>query len=193
VCRFCADEGLAGLEFAVGIPGTVGGWLAMNAGIGVREMKDAVASVEWLESASGEIREVDAAELGFRYRALDRPTGTVLLAGRFRLEPDAPDAIRARMRALLAKRRGAQPVDQLSCGSVFVNPPGDYAGRLIEQAGLKGTREGGAEISTLHGNFIVNRGGASASDVTRLIERARAEVARRFGIDLETEVVRMGG
>jgi UDP-N-acetylmuramate dehydrogenase len=96
------------------------------------------------------------------------------------------------MQALLEERRATQPVDRLSCGSVFRNPEGDHAGRLIEAAGLKGTQSGGAEISKVHANFIVNRGGASASDVLRLIELARSEVARRFSVDLETEVQIVG-
>ena len=192
-CRFCAEHGLAGLEFAVGIPGTVGGWLAMNAGVPGREMKDAVERIERLDAETGEIRELDAAELRFRYRALDRPERTILLCATFALEPAEPAAIRERMRELLAERRASQPVDRLSCGSVFMNPPGDHAGRLIEAAGLKGAREGGAEISSLHANFIVNRDRASAADVLRLIDRARGEVARRFGIELETEVKIVGG
>lgn len=186
-CRFAAKRGLAGLEFAVGIPGTVGGWLAMNAGIGTRDTQDAVERVDWLE-AGGELRSVPAGELRFRYRALERPPGTLLLGAVFRTEPDEPAAIRARMRTFLDARRDAQPIDERSCGSVFVNPEGDYAGRLIEAAGLKGRREGGAEISRVHANFIVNTGNALASDVLRLIEVARVAVASRFDVELETEV-----
>ena len=192
VTRFCAEQGLTGLEFAVGIPGTVGGWLAMNAGTGEVEMKDVVQSVEWLEPAVLESREVARSELHFRYRDLDLPSGAVLLAATFRTTPGDPEEIRATMRQLSDARRATQPVDRLSCGSVFKNPPDDYAGRLIEAAGLKGAREGGAEISSTHANFIVNRANACASDVFRLIARARDEVARRFGIELETEVEILG-
>jgi UDP-N-acetylmuramate dehydrogenase len=188
VCRRAADEGLAGLEFAVGIPGTVGGWLAMNAGIPEREMKDVVERVELLEPDAPGPREVEARELGFRYRALELPAGALILSATFALEPDEPERIRARMKAYLDARRDRQPVDQPSCGSVFENPPGDHAGRLIEAAGLKGEREGNARISTLHANFIVNLGGASAADVLRLIERTRDEVRRRTGVELRTEV-----
>jgi UDP-N-acetylmuramate dehydrogenase len=190
-CRYAAQQGLAGLEFGVGIPGTVGGWLAMNAGIGAREMVDLVESIEWLE-ASGELRSLPASELRFDYRALERPPGTLLLAARLRTEPDDPAAIRARMRAFLDARRDSQPIDERSCGSVFRNPPGDYAGRLIEAAGLKGRREAGAMISTVHANFIVNAGRATASDVLRLIEVAKTEVAERFGVELDTEVQIVG-
>jgi UDP-N-acetylmuramate dehydrogenase len=191
VTRFCAERGLAGLEFAVGIPGTVGGWIAMNAGIGAREMKDAVEAVELV--ADGQVREWPAHALGFGYRRAELPAGAVVSAARFRVTSDEPAAIRARMQELLARRRATQPVDQPSFGSVFKNPPGDFAGRLIEAAGLKGAREGGAEISTVHANFIVNRGGATARDALALMDRARAAVRDRFGIELEPEVRVVGG
>ena len=190
--RFCAEHGLAGLEFAVGIPGTVGGWLVMNAGIPEREMVDLVSRVEYLEPESGAIRDVAASELAWSYRRLALAPGAIVLAARFSTEPDEPEAIRARMRSHLDHRRETQPVNEPSCGSVFKNPPGDRAGRLIEAAGLKGTRHGGAEISTLHANFIVNRGEATAADVLALIEQARSTVAERFGVELETEVRVLG-
>ena len=121
------------------------------------------------------------------------PEGAVVLSARYRTESGSPEEIRERMRAHLAHRRQTQPGDRLSGGSVFKNPPGDHAGRLIEAAGLKGIREGDAEISTVHANFIVNRGQATASDVLRLVERAHSEVLSRFGIDLEPEVRVLGG
>jgi UDP-N-acetylmuramate dehydrogenase len=183
--RFAAQAGLAGLEFGVGIPGTLGGWLAMNAGTREREVKDVVTSVEWLAGAARSAQ--PRAALRFAYRKFERPAGAILLGAAFELEPDDPAAIRARMRAQLEARRATQPVDQPSCGSVFKNPPGDFAGRLIEAAGLKGLRCGGARISELHANFIVTSQ-ATASDVLALIERARAAVAAQFGVSLETEV-----
>ena len=192
VTRFCAERGLSGLEFAVGIPGTVGGWLAMNAGTSSREMKDVVDHIELMDPATGQVRELNAEQVRFRYRALEVPAHTVLLGARFRTQPGQREEIRAHMRQLMAERRETQPVDQLSCGSVFKNPPGDAAGRLIESAGLKGRREGGAEISTVHANFIVNRGGATTADVLRLVDRARTEVLRQFGIQLEPEVRVLG-
>jgi UDP-N-acetylmuramate dehydrogenase len=187
--RFAAQAGLAGLEFGVGIPGTLGGWLAMNAGTREREVKDAVTRVEWL--AAGRRCEHPASALRFGYRRLERPEGAILLGARLALAPDDPAAIRARMRAQLEARRATQPVDQPSCGSVFKNPPGDFAGRLIEAAGLKGLRCGGAQISELHANFIVTSS-ARARDVLELIARARAEVAAQFGVQLETEVQILG-
>lgn len=191
--RHCQREGLAGLAFGAGIPGTVGGWIAMNAGIGTHEVKDVIASVELLVPGEPTTREIGAADLEFRYRELrGLAPGTVIVAGTFVVSQSTPEAVGAEVEALLARRAATQPLDVPSCGSVFKNPPGDHAGRLIEAAGLKGAREGGAEISTLHANFIVNRGDASASDVLALIERARRVVAEESGIDLETEVRLLG-
>lgn len=186
--RFCADEGLAGLEFAVGIPGTVGGWLRMNAGIPDREMQHVTERLAYLDPNDHEIVEVAASNVRWAYRHLALPNDAILVAGTFGLAPDDPEAIRARMQEYLEHRRSTQPVDRLSCGSVFVNPEGDHAGRLIEAAGLKGERHGGASISDVHANFIVNEGGASAADVLALIERAREAVREAFGTTLETEV-----
>jgi UDP-N-acetylmuramate dehydrogenase len=189
----CAREGLAGLEFGAGIPGTIGGWLAMNAGIGTHEVKDVVESVELLVPGETATRALDAADLEFRYRELrGTAPGAVLLGATFRVEKSTPEAVQAEIDRLLARRAETQPLDVPSCGSVFKNPPGDFAGRLIEAAGLKGERVGGAEISSTHANFIVNRGGATAADVLALIERARERVAARAGVTLETEVRILG-
>jgi UDP-N-acetylmuramate dehydrogenase len=192
VTRFAADHGRAGLEFAVGIPGTVGGWIAMNAGTRAREVKDVVTAVELFDPASARVVTRARAELAFHYRRTELPPGAVVLAAAFATTPDDPEAIRARQKQLLAERRATQPIDQPSCGSVFVNPPGDFAGRLIEAAGLKGAQIGGARISPLHGNFIVTKSGACAADVLALIERARTVVRERTGVSLETEVKIVG-
>ena len=193
ITRFCAEQGLAGLEFGAGIPGTLGGWLAMNAGIGVREMKDVVRSIELMDRRGAVLPKIPRARLEFRYRTLaGLPEGGVILSAELEVEPSDPTRVQAEIDRLLAHRQQTQPLDVPSCGSVFRNPPGDFAGRLIEAAGLKGAREGGAEISALHANFIVNRGGASACDVLRLIERARTAVAQQTGIELETEVQLVG-
>jgi UDP-N-acetylmuramate dehydrogenase len=192
LARFCADHGRAGLEFAVGIPGTVGGWIAMNAGIRGREMKDVVLDVELYDPAAGAVQTRPRDALGFRYRAAALPPGAVVVSARFATQSGAKTAIRAEQKKLLAQRRATQPVDQPSCGSVFVNPPGDFAGRLIEAAGLKGTAIGGARISELHANFIVTSAGARAADVLALIARAQAEVEARFGVALEPEVRVLG-
>ncbi len=191
--RRCQSEGLGGLAFGAGIPGTIGGWVAMNAGIGSREVKDVVDAIEAIAPGEAETRWFERDALDFRYRELrGLAPGTVIVAARFRTEPSTPEAVKAETDALLAKRSASQPLDVPSCGSVFKNPPGDFAGRLIEAAGLKGERVGNAEISTTHANFIVNRGGASTADVVALIERARQEVARTAGISLETEVRILG-
>jgi UDP-N-acetylmuramate dehydrogenase len=188
LARHCAEHGLAGLEFAAGIPGTVGGWVAMNAGVPGREVKDVVRAVEVMDAA-GARRCIPAGELGFAYRSARglRP-GSVVVAAAFRVRPCPPAEVQAEIDRHLERRARTQPLDVPSCGSVFVNPPGDFAGRLIEAAGLKGRRVGGAEISDLHANFIVNRGGASAADVLALIELAREQVRARTGVSLEPEV-----
>ncbi len=185
----CRDGGWSGLEFAVGIPGTVGGWIAMNAGIPEREMADVVRDVEIVPAGGGPSLRLAASELGFHYRgASGLPVGSVVVAATFALSPSTPAAVRAEMDRHLAHRSATQPLDVPSCGSVFRNPPGEHAGALLDRAGLKGRRVGGACISDTHANFIENRGGASATDVLTLIDQARACVADQSGIALETEV-----
>ncbi len=194
ITRFCVQRGLSGLEFAAGIPGTVGGWLAMNAGIPTREMKDVVVEVEVMSPTGCRIRHVERGALRFAYRALrGLAPGSVLLSALFEVAPSDPQQVRARVEELLARRAETQPLDVRSCGSVFKNPPGDFAGRLIESVGLKGHRIGGAEISPVHGNFITNTGGASASDVFALICEARRRVRERTGARLDCEVRVLGG
>jgi UDP-N-acetylmuramate dehydrogenase len=193
ITRYCVEHGLAGLEFGAGIPGTLGGWLAMNAGIGVREMKDVVREIETLDPSGASFSRIPRADLDFRYRALEGlAPGTLIVSAVLTVEESERTRVRAEIDRLLAQRQATQPIDIPSCGSVFRNPPGDHAGRLIEAAGLKGEREGAAEISTVHANFIVNHGGATAADVLGLIERARAAVEEATGIQLETEVRLLG-
>jgi UDP-N-acetylmuramate dehydrogenase len=186
--RHCAREGLAGLEFAAGIPGTVGGWVAMNAGVPGREVKDVVRAVEVMEG-DGARRCLPADALRFEYRcAPGLPAGAVVVSAAFRVRESSPEQVQGEVDRHLDKRARTQPLDVPSCGSVFKNPTGDFAGRLIEAAGLKGARSGGAEISPVHANFIVNRGGAKAADVLALIGEARAAVHGRTGVWLEPEV-----
>ena len=193
ITKYCLEHGLSGLEFGAGIPGMLGGWLAMNAGIGVRELKDVVRSVTWMDARGQLADPVARADLDFRYRELaGLPPGSVLVAAELSVTPIDRATVKAEIDRLLAHRTETQPTDIPSCGSVFRNPPGDYAGRLIEAAGLKGTREGGAEISTVHANFIVNHGGATAQDVLALVERARMKVRETTGVELETEVQLIG-
>ncbi len=189
--RRISNEGWAGLEFAVGIPSTVGGALVMNAGAHGSEMRGVVRWAE-LVAASGERSRVDAADLEFGYRRTRLPRGAVVTRVGIALHRDDPSAIRGRVRAHLDYRRTTQPLTEPSCGSVFVNPAGGSAGRLVEEAGLKGRRVGGASISTKHANFIVNEGNATAADVVALIREARNQVRARTGIDLVPEVKPFG-
>ena len=187
--RFCVERGLAGLEFGAGIPGTVGGWTAMNAGIGQREVKDVVLEVEVMSPTGTWVRHLSRESLRFTYRALrGLAPGSVVVSTLFGVTPSTPEAVRAVIDPQMARRSATQPLELPSCGSVFKNPPGDFAGRLIVAAGLKGLRVGGAEISTVHANFIVNRGSARAVDVLALIDQARAAVREATGLTLETEV-----
>jgi UDP-N-acetylmuramate dehydrogenase len=193
ITRYCIEHALGGLEFAAGIPGTLGGWLAMNAGIGVREMKDVVSNIDIMDRQGERVLRIARDELVFRYRALEGlAPGSIIVAAQLQIEESERANVQSEVDRLLADRQSSQPIDIPSCGSVFRNPPARFAGQLIETVGLKGAREGAAEISSVHANFIVNRGGATADDVLRLIERARAKVADETGIRLETEVHVLG-
>ena len=191
--RFCVDRGLSGLEFAAGIPGTVGGWLRMNAGIPDREQKDVIREIEIVSANGQEETVLPIEELDFTYRALrGLPKGALIVSGLFQLHPSSKEAVQTEVRRLLDRRGQTQPLDIPSCGSVFRNPEGDHAGRLIEAAGLRGERIGSAEVSNVHANFITNQGGATAQDVLALIERIRERVLKESGIELEPEVCIMG-
>ncbi|NPU83286.1 MAG: UDP-N-acetylmuramate dehydrogenase [Syntrophaceae bacterium] len=182
-----AREALTGLEFGAGIPGSVGGAVRMNAGAFGREMKDVVESVRLLDE-SGRFREAAGADLPFAYRNLDLPPGSVITGARFRLEEGNGAAVRRKIAEIMALRRQKHPLEHRSAGSVFKNPRGIPAGRLIEEAGLKGTRIGDAQVSEKHGNFIVNLGKARAGDVLALIDLVRERVREKTGVILETEV-----
>jgi UDP-N-acetylmuramate dehydrogenase len=189
--RFSHKKGLAGLEFLAGIPGTVGGAVAMNAGAWGKSTGDAVTAVEILTGAGERITK-SSAELRFGYRKAVLPAGSVVVKARFKGTPDSPEAVGERIRDYLERRKANQPLEYPSAGSVFKNPPDDYAGRLIENAGLKGKRIGGAMISDKHANVIVNVGGASAKDVLELMETAQQRVREQTGIDLEPEIKVVG-
>lgn len=187
--RFCRDRGLSGLEFGAGIPGSIGGWIAMNAGVPDHETKDAVREIEVVSPAGRHRHRISRDRLRFRYRALrGLAPGSVVVSALLGVGLSNKADVAAEIDRHLAKRSGSQPIDQPSCGSVFKNPRGSYAGRLIEAAGLKGEQRGGARISTLHANFIVNEGDATAADVLALIGKARATVRMRTGIELVPEV-----
>jgi len=191
LARFAAQHDLVGGEFLAGIPGTVGGALAMNAGAWGGETWPLVEVVETVDRA-GRQRERPPEDFRIGYRRVEGPAAEWFVAARLVFEPGDGAAARVRIRQLLAQRSRAQPTGVKSCGSVFRNPPGDHAARLIEQAGLKGTRIGGAAVSTKHANFIVNRGDASADDVERLIDSLQREVARVARVELVPEVQVVG-
>lgn len=185
--REAVRRGLAGMEFAEGIPGSVGGALFMNAGAYGSEMEGIVDRVEAL-SRKGEPIVFQRQAMVFSYRDSHLPAGTIVTRVRLRLKRGSVEEAEAKMRELVGKRKRSQPTGHPNSGSMFRNPPGDFAGRLIDAAGLKGKRIGNAEISLQHGNFIINRGGAKAEEVGRLMAAAREEVRKKFGVELEPEI-----
>jgi UDP-N-acetylmuramate dehydrogenase len=185
-----AESGLSGLEFACGIPGSVGGGVAMNAGAHGWSLADLVEEVE-VASASG-VRWTSETEFEWGYRFCRLPAGSVITAARLGLTVGEPVGILEHHRALLRARRTTQPRGARTFGSVFKNPPGDAAGRLLEAAGLKGVRRGGAEVSMVHANFLVNLGDATTADVLALMSLMRQGVHRTSGILLEPEVRLVG-
>ena len=180
------DAGLAGLEFAHGIPGSLGGAIVMNAGAYGGEMRDVVTSVCYLNK-NGEIDETW--EPGFAYRqSRFAGRGELVLGANFRLTPDDPAAIHERMMELWAKRTASQPLDKPSAGSTFKRPDAGYAAAYIEQAGLKGFTIGGAQVSAKHAGFVINLGSATFADVTALMAHIQETVLEKFGVRLEPEV-----
>jgi len=184
----CAEKGLAGAEFMAGIPGTLGGGLLTNAGTPEGDLGSIVQSVEVFD---GEFSSRPRERLEFSYRHANLG-GNIVTAVVLKFRRGDPGEIRALMQRQLDRRAERQPLGTFNCGSVFKNPPGDHAGRLIEAAGLKGLRIGGARISPKHANFIENTEKAGAADVKALIDLARARVKERFGVELELEVWRAG-
>ncbi|MDX1433155.1 MAG: UDP-N-acetylmuramate dehydrogenase [Gammaproteobacteria bacterium] len=187
VAKFCASKGLAGSEFFAGIPGSMGGALAMNAGAFGGETWDLVTAVETI-ARDGAVRRRSADEYTVGYRSVGGPHREWFIAAELALGTDAQGDAAARIRELLRMRAQSQPMGTRNCGSVFRNPPGDYAARLIEASGLKGVRIGKAQVSEKHANFIINTGGATAADVEALIERVAEKVAADSGVELEREV-----
>ena len=187
LARHCARRGFAGGEFLAGIPGTVGGALAMNAGAHGVETWDLVERVETVDRR-GRRRWRDRRDFEVGYRSVAGASGEWFACADIRFVPSDPQAVRDRTRQLVRARAASQPVGQRSCGSVFRNPPGDHAGRLVDVCGLKGTRIGGAVVSEKHGNFIVNDGTASSSDIEALIDRVRSRVHEQTGVRLVPEV-----
>lgn len=190
LARFCARASLGPAAFFAGIPGTVGGALAMNAGAFGGETWDRVVRVETIDR-TGNLHTRDADQYEVGYRQVQGLRGEWFLAAVLRFDSDVAEGMQA-IQELVAKRRESQPIGQPSCGSVFRNPPGGFAAKLIEEAGLKGTHIGGAMVSTKHANFIVNTGQATAADIEQLIDAVRAKVSEKTGISLELEARLVG-
>jgi UDP-N-acetylmuramate dehydrogenase len=182
-------KGLSGLEFAFGIPGTIGGAVYMNAGAYGSQISAVLTSSEYL-TRDGEILTRNAEDHKFGYRtSIYRSTDDIILSAEFTLLPGDPEEIAAKAKKNMDSRRSKQPLEFPNAGSVFKRPEGAFPGALIEEAGLKGLRIGGAEISEKHANFIVNKGNATADDILRLTETAQNKVYQKFGILLETEII----
>jgi UDP-N-acetylmuramate dehydrogenase len=195
LARIVADAGLRGFEFAIGVPGTVGGAVYQNAGCWGKELREVLVGVDGFMPNAG-LQAWKPADLHFGYRTSALREGALkgglVVEATIQLERGDGEEAKALMAKLTRERGETQPIKTKNCGSVFKNPPGDSAGRLVQAAGLKGAREGTALVSPMHGNFIVNEGGATAADVKRLVERVQAEVKRRFNVELETEVEMVG-
>ena len=188
----CGLSGLSGVEELAGIPGTIGGALTMNANAYGRSIGEAVDWVEIVDT-TGDLHRIDARDIGFAYRHTAYPVGGVIVRAAFRLAASTPDPVFARMKEINEKRRESQPWGERTFGSTFLRPEGGLgAGALLERAGMKGFRVGDAAFSRKHANFIVNIGGATASDVVRLIARGREAVRVMAGVELVPEVKMWG-
>lgn len=186
LARFSVAHNFCGGEFFSGIPGTVGGALAMNAGCYGDETWTTVESVS--VTCYGKLQQCSPTDFNIAYRRVETPPNTHFLAARFRFPSGDAAVARQKIKELLRRRRESQPLAAASAGSVFCNPPGDFAARLIESCGLKGMRVGAAEVSTKHANFIINTGAASAADIENLIEHVKTRVAEQSGVCLREEV-----
>jgi len=191
IVNLSVEESLTGMEFCAGIPGSVGGGVRMNAGAYGREMKDIVKSIT-LINGTGRARSVDRGKLRFAYRNLDLPEDAVVVRAEFLLQKGSKEQVRSKVKEIVAMRKEKHPLQYRSAGSIFKNPGTVPAGRLIEEAGLKGSRIGDAMVSEEHGNFIVNAGTARAGDIIALIERVEELVFLKRGIRLEREVKIIG-
>ncbi len=191
IAKEAAKMQLGGGGFLAGIPGTIGGALAMNAGAFGREMWMLVESVEMVRR-DGVIAHYDRSQISASYRRVDIPENHWFVRAILHFDAALVADSESEIRVLLGQRSASQPTGRASCGSVFKNPPGDFAGRLIEEAGLKGARAGGCFVSNKHANFIINDDGASAADIEALIQEVQQSVAKKFGVKLEPEVRILG-
>ena len=192
VAKESGKAGLTGLEFASGIPGTIGGAMVMNAGAYGGEMKDVVTSVTAL-TKDGEIKKLSAEEMNFRYRgSVIEDEGYIVLEAEMELKEGNLEEIQARMAELTVQRKKKQPIEYPSAGSTFKRPEGYFAGKLVQDAGLRGFQVGGAQVSEKHCGFVINAGGATAADVMSLMQQVSDKVNEQFGVTLEPEVKRIG-
>ena len=191
VARAAARLGLGGLEFLIGIPGTIGGGLRMNAGAYGTEFKDIVISATAVDR-NGDLHTATPQEMGMAYRHSDAPLDWIFTEARLQAKPDEEENIRARMKEIVTNRGDAQPKGVRTGGSTFANPTPDKAWQLIDQAGCRGMQIGAAMVSEKHCNFLINTGGASAEDIEKLGETVRAKVAEKSGIELRWEIRRVG-
>jgi UDP-N-acetylmuramate dehydrogenase len=190
--KTAAKNGLAGLEFASGIPGTIGGAVVMNAGAYDGEMKQVITSVTVMNE-SGEIMELDNDTMEFGYRtSIIKNRPFIVLSARFSLTPGSSEEIQKKMTEFAERRRSKQPLEYPSAGSTFKRPEGYFAGKLIMDAGLRGFRIGGAQVSEKHCGFIINVGNASAADISELMDEVAEKVREQFGVALEPEIIRIG-
>lgn len=188
LAQFAQKEGLAGMEFAGGIPGALGGGVTMNAGAYGGELKDIVTRVDFLDTDL-QVQSLPGEDCDFRYRgSVFSIPGLVILGAELKLIPDTTQAIKERMDTLREKRVGSQPLDFPSAGSTFKRPTGGYAAQMIDEAGLKGYAVGGAQVSEKHAGFVINKGGATCEDVLKLMEHIQNTVRARTGVTLEPEV-----
>ena len=191
VISLALAEELTGMEFCAGIPGSVGGAVRMNAGAYGKEMKDVLEKI-YLLDVDGTKKDLHRQDISFGYRKINLPLQTIILAAKFRVEKGEPKSIKNRMKEIMQWRREKHPLEYPSAGSVFKNIPGQPAGKIIEELGIKGKSCGDAQISPKHANFIVNKGKAKAADVLKLIAFVQEKVKKEKNINLETEVVIIG-
>jgi UDP-N-acetylmuramate dehydrogenase len=191
VARTAAKAGVEGLEFFAGIPGTIGGALTMNAGCYGRETKDVLESA-WGFDRSGEVHRFGAEAFGFTYRRHALPQQMIWMQAVFSGVRSTPESVQAGIARITEQRETTQPIREKTGGSTFKNPTGESAWRLVDEAGMRGARRGGAQVSEKHANFLINTGEASAADIEGLGEEVRAAVKRSRGIDLEWEIKRIG-
>ncbi len=189
VSKFALREGLTGMEFASGIPGTIGGAAFMNAGAYGGEMKDIIDKITIIKADGSEIKDLDVDQLNLGYRqSVLQETGDMVLSVRLNLKKGNIESIEEKMKDFMKRRNDKQPVNYPSAGSFFKRPEGYFAGKLIEDAGLKGLTVGGAQVSTLHSGFVINAGGATATDIVDLMHLIQNTVYDKFGVKLEPEV-----